>query len=112
VRSERNIKGFSVPSVSHSPFFAFSYLYSQVAQFCFPEGITPTCVDSQHSGLVHSRALYIPLSDLEKSDNSFIFLLNTGDLVLYGMCVLHNEPVKVLLLLLPPLPWEISLSPY
>eukprot|EP01102_Stenamoeba_stenopodia_P010547 TRINITY_DN3193_c0_g1_i1.p1 TRINITY_DN3193_c0_g1~~TRINITY_DN3193_c0_g1_i1.p1 ORF type:complete len:745 (-),score=145.87 TRINITY_DN3193_c0_g1_i1:41-2275(-) len=74
-------------------------LNSQIAQFCFPEGITPLCTmhsDSSQGAMSPPirKALFTPLSDLEKSDNSFVFLLNTGEYVLYGMCVIHNEVVK------------------
>lgn len=42
-----------------------------------------------------NQLVFAPLSTVEESNSSFVFLLTTEDALLYGVCVLHEELLRV-----------------
>ena len=80
-----------------SLFFSSSFLllfkqlpFEQIDQFCFPEGVATRQINRTKSLSGFNSVVFGSLSQIETSERSFIFLLNTGEEVHYGVCV-HNR---------------------
>ena len=71
-------------------FFAIQLPFEQVEQFCFPEGVATRKIERTKSLSGFNSVVFGSLSRIETSDKSFVFLLNSGEEVYYGVCV-HNK---------------------
>lgn len=64
-------------------------------QFSFPEGISSNNVKRVTTDIEMNQIVFSPLSSVEESDSSFVFLLTAEDALLYGVCVVHEELLRV-----------------
>ena len=86
-----------------------------VPQFSFPGGLSSTNVLRVGTELEMNQVVFVPLSSVEESNSSFVFLLTMEESLLYGVCVTHDELLRVRQLcslsLSLSLSLRISLSP-
>jgi hypothetical protein len=64
-----------------------------IASFCFPSGVETRLVPKTRSASELKSLVFGSLSQLESTENSFIFLI-TDERLLYGTCVLVNEVLE------------------
>jgi hypothetical protein len=66
-----------------------------VTQFTFPEGMSSNNVQRLATEIEMNQVVFAPLSTVEESNSSFVFLLTGEDALLYGVCVIHEELLRV-----------------
>lgn len=66
-----------------------------VQQFTFPQGMSSDNVRRLATEIEMNQLVFAPLSTVEESNSSFVFLLTTEDALLYGVCVIHEELLRV-----------------
>ena len=66
-----------------------------VPQFSFPEGLSSNNVRRVATEIELNQVVFSPLSSVEESNSSFVFLLTTEESLLYGVCVMHDELLRV-----------------
>lgn len=69
-----------------------------IQEFTFPEGMSSDNVKKVATEIEMNQLVFAPLSTVEESNSSFVFLLTTEDALLYGICVIHEELVRVRIL--------------
>jgi hypothetical protein len=65
-----------------------------LVNFLFPYGIHTSSIQRSQSMSSVNQVLYGALSQLESGNHSFVFLINTGESLLYGCCVCRDEFVS------------------
>lgn len=62
-----------------------------VVHFCFPHGVEAQQIIASQSMSTENEILYDSLKRIERSNSSYVFILNTNDGVLFGVCVRRKE---------------------
>jgi hypothetical protein len=87
-------------SMQYKPEILYCYPPSEkvqglmVTQFTFPEGLSSRNVRRLATEIEMNQVVFAPLSSVEESDSSFVFVLTGEDSLLYGVCVLHEELLR------------------
>ena len=66
-----------------------------VAPFAFPDGLEARAMRRTESRSGLHEVLFSSLDQLESGSNSFVVLITGAQHLLYGMCVVKDEPISL-----------------
>eukprot|EP01101_Sappina_pedata_P006860 TRINITY_DN3513_c0_g1_i1.p1 TRINITY_DN3513_c0_g1~~TRINITY_DN3513_c0_g1_i1.p1 ORF type:complete len:771 (+),score=140.42 TRINITY_DN3513_c0_g1_i1:27-2315(+) len=64
---------------------------NKIPDFCFPQGVQTRDIPITRSQSSLNSLIFGQMDRLEDTENSFIFLIHSGETIYYGMCVLKEE---------------------